>query len=149
MVRSVLWPLDGKDVVKCKSTFNRSVKKSFNLPWSTHRYLIEPVSEITHLRIIFGRRFLRFIENIRKSRKPLLRTLLKECEDDTRTVTGSNMRFLMIESGCSRMPPSMKGVKYHEIGEDEEWRIELIKMIIEDKGEDEDRDGCLQILCCE
>ena len=146
---SVLWPLDDEEVIKCESTFNRSVKKLFKLPQNTHRYLIEPVSQTTHLRVILGRRFLQFIENIQKTTKPLLKILLRECKDDTRTVTGSNLRYLMLESGISKTPTARQEVKYHKIEEDKKWRIEMIDMILEDHNDDEDHKECLAILCSE
>ena len=144
---SVLWPMDSEEFIKCESTYNRSIKKFFNLPWDTHRYLIEPLSESTHLRVTLGRRFLRFVENIKKCKKPLMGILLKECEQDTRTVTGSNLRYLMLESGSSKLPTSRKLIRYHVIEEEEKWRIDLIKMILHDQEEEEDRDEFLNTLC--
>ena len=42
---SQIWNLFSKGAVKFESTYNRSVKIMAELPYQTHRYFIEPVSE--------------------------------------------------------------------------------------------------------
>ena len=40
---SALWDLSSDEFLKVESTYNRSVKIQFDLPYDTHRYLIEPI----------------------------------------------------------------------------------------------------------
>ena len=69
-----------------------------DLPYETHRSLIEPISERRHLRKTFARRFLGMICSIRKSKKPILRCLLNEIERDVRSISGRNMRMIMLQT---------------------------------------------------
>ena len=60
---SQLWDLGSREVEKLVSSYNKSIKIMFDLPWSTHRYFIEPLSQEPHLLkqlyIHFGNRELR------------------------------------------------------------------------------------------
>ena len=57
---SVLWDLRSVEVTKLEKSWNVSVRRTFNLPWDTHCYLIEPVSNVPHIRTILAKRFLNF-----------------------------------------------------------------------------------------
>jgi hypothetical protein len=46
---SQLWDLGSREVEKLESTYNKSVKIMMDLPWATHRYLIEPLTGIPHV----------------------------------------------------------------------------------------------------
>ena len=46
---SPLWNLFSPEAVKMEGTWNRSVKVIFDLPYPTHRWLIEPGSDSTHV----------------------------------------------------------------------------------------------------
>ena len=42
---SQLWGLDSREMEKLESTYNKSVKILYNLPWATHTYFIEPLTQ--------------------------------------------------------------------------------------------------------
>ena len=96
---------------------------------TTHRYLIEPVSDQKHARTMMNKRFLCFIQSIRNSKKFCLRYLLRSIEYDTRSVTGNNLRELMLESGTF----DIRKLKPKDVPEREEYRVEFIKELIEVK----------------
>ena len=95
---SVLYNLYCTEYIKLESSYNRSIKMMLDLPYGTHRSLIEPISERRHLRKTFARRFLGMINNIRKSKKPILRCLLSEIERDVRPTSGRNLRMIMLQT---------------------------------------------------
>ena len=97
---SVLYSLYGAKAVKLESCYNRSIKVMMDLPYGTHRGLIEPLSERRHIRKTFARRFLVMIEKIRKSEKQILTTILSQIEQDVRSTTGHNLRMMMLQ--CDR-----------------------------------------------
>ena len=45
---SVLWKLASQNVQKLEKTWNKSVRRMFDLPRETHCYLVEPLSETAH-----------------------------------------------------------------------------------------------------
>ena len=75
---SPLWNLFSAESLRFESSYNRSVKIMFDLPYATHCHLIEPITEAKHLRTILVSRFLGFIEQIRKLDKIMPRLMLRE-----------------------------------------------------------------------
>ena len=96
---SQLWDLGGREIEKMEATYNRSVKIMYNLPWATHRNLIEPLTGVPHMKRPLVWRYQGFIRKIENSKKKALRNLLSLVKNDVRTTTGSNLRKMMLLSG--------------------------------------------------
>ena len=107
----------------------------FKLPWNTHRYLIEPVTQCHHLKFVLIKRFLQFREQVLKCPKNTVQNLFKICQYDASSVTGSNFRKIMLL--CDK--EDIANIKLADIElltcktcpENELWRINLIAEIIE------------------
>ena len=129
-----LWDLFGQDAQKFISTYNRSIKAMADLPIATHRYLLEPLTEQRHMFIQLIRNFISFVNKVKQSPKKILRVLYKVSSRDTRTVTGSNLRnILLLTSQYDVDGLAMKQVdqlKYREMDPLNQWRISLIWDII-------------------
>ena len=102
-----LWKLGSKEIVKMESTYNRAVKIMYELPWATHRYLIEPLSGVPHLHRILTKRYISFMKMIMNSGKTALIHLLDVVKSDVRLTTGSNLRTIMLESGMNKIDCSL------------------------------------------
>ena len=100
---SVLWSLGSKEVVQLEKSWNVSVRRAYNLPWQAHCYLVEAISDEPHLRTVLARRFLSFIESVRNSKKRALTQLLKVVEYDTMSVTGKNLRNILMRTDMSEV----------------------------------------------
>ena len=76
------------------------------------------------------------IEKIRKCKKLILTTGLSEIEQDARSTTGKDQRMLMLECDGFDIrevqPSDMETLPYFRLGEDEEWREEMIKHLLEE-----------------
>ena len=155
---SVLWSLSSKEVVKLERSWNVAFRRMYNLPWETHCYLVEPVSEKPHARTLMARRFLNFVLTIRNSKKVALKSLLRAVEFDTRSVTGHNLRSILLQSNIQnlhQLKPCHVTTKYRVIPEEEEFRVGFIKEIIEVRNDSlevvgftkEELDDILQHLC--
>ena len=81
---------------KIESSCNRSMKIMLDLPYETHRGLIEPLSGCEHIKRILLKRFLQFRSKLSISKKPILRTLLSAIQMDTTSTTGRNLRSIML-----------------------------------------------------
>ena len=107
----------------------------WNIPRETHRFFIEPLSEQKHLKFILLKRFLRFIKQIEKSSKKAIKSLLSICKNDCRSITGKNMRkiMLMCDKGNinSLEENDIDSLKYFPIPETETWRLGLLKELLE------------------
>ena len=152
---SVMYKLYGPEAVKLESAYNRSIKIMMDLPLGTHRGLIEPVSRRRHLKKSLSQRFVSMTEKMRKSKKPILRVLLSEIEHDVRSITGGNLRMLMIQlkkSDIRQIAPSdTESLPYFDMAEDEEWRIQMLRHLLEERESgplDAEDMEWMEYLCC-
>ena len=133
---SVLWRLASPNVQKLEKSWNISVRRMFDIPIDTHCYLVGPISEADHVQTLMARRFLNFVNMIRKSKKVALKSLLKVVESDTRSVTGHNLRCILLKSKAThvhRLTPKDADFKYREVPAGEQFRVDFIKEIVEVK----------------
>ena len=91
-----LWNLFGNGALKYEGTYNRSVKIMFDLPYATHRFFIEHLTEKPHMKKTLIQRYLKFIKSMERSPKKSLQLLLNIAKNDVRSVTGSNLRQIML-----------------------------------------------------
>ena len=131
---SQLWKIGTKEYRKVESTFNKSVKIMYDLPWATHRYFMEPLVGSEHVSRILAKRYLSFIDKIRKSGKSSIIQLLDIVKKDARLTTGYNLRSIMILAGKNRVEDLEVGkvdFEYHKVEETEAWRIDFVQELID------------------
>ena len=129
---SQLWKFGSKGLDKLESTYNRSIKIMFDLPWATHRYFMEPLTETPHMTRILIRRYVSFIEKIQNSSKFAPKKLLEIARNDVRTTTGSNFRKIMLLAGTKTVGDFKNiDVEYHKVTKENEWRIHLLRELVE------------------
>ena len=108
-----------------------------DLPFETHRGLIEPLSGCDHVKRIFLKRFFQFISKIRTSKKPILRTLLSSIQLDTLSTTGRNLRGMMLlTEKCSIDDITLDDLRtfpYFSRPEDDYWKIEIMQHLLEER----------------
>ena len=134
---SPTWDLFCKEAVMLENTWNTAVRIMYDLPLQTHRYLIEPVSEVKHLKFVLIERFLGFLEQIQKSRKIIPKHILNYAKSDVRSITGSNARNILLLTEKHSIDDvskyDIKELKLQEIAIEDRWKINFIKEIIEIK----------------
>ena len=86
-------------------------------------------------KIIYSR-LISFVASITKCKKPAVKALLKECYNDCRTTTGSNMRRILLDTGIKVIPGEtnsyeLNDYKVYKIPENQEWKIPLLSSLIE------------------
>ena len=132
---SQLWSLFGNGANKFEGTYNRSVKIMYDLPYATHRFFIEHLTDNPHMKKVLMRRYLTFIQSIEKSHKKSLHLLLNIARNDVRSVTGSNLLNIMLLCGKNLVtelcPHNISHIQYHEPNEDDFWKLEMLDEIIE------------------
>lgn len=136
---SVIWDLFCPAAVKLESSWNRSMKITLDLPYSTHRGLIEPLSGKKHLKRVLLKRFLQMINKIRSSSKMILKTLLTAIEKDTRSTTGKNLRGMMLLTDKLSIfditPEDADHFSYFPRPEEDLWKTEVIQCLLEEREE--------------
>ena len=132
---SSLWDLFGTEATRLEKSWNVSQRIMLKLPYNSHMYFVEPLSETTHIIFCLYGRFLKFVDSISKSEKKALKNMLDHVKYDCRTTTGSNLRRMMILAGKTSVHEltswSFKGHKYKNIPPGEEWRISCAKEMLE------------------
>ena len=70
-----------------------------DLPYATHRYLIEPLTGEKHVKLVLISRYLGFMEKIASSEKKAVKMLMETSKKDVRSITGQNFRNIMLLVG--------------------------------------------------
>ena len=98
-----------------------------DLPLRTHRYLLEPITDVTHVKLLLAKQFIGFLNQIVKSPKQIPLELLQTVKYDVRSTTGYNLRRLMLltQKTCVEQitAADYKLIKYHKIREEDQWKI--------------------------
>ena len=134
---SPLWNLFGNGAKKIISSYNRSIKSMMDLPLATHRSLIEPITDCKHISKILVNRFLSFVEKISLCSKKAIKMLLETSSNDVRSVTGTNLREIMLLVGKTRVTDVCRGdgdlITYFDLKTDDIWKVQMIKELIDIK----------------
>ena len=132
-----LWDLFNRETDMLCNSWNKSVRLMLGVPVNTHRYFLEPLSGLKHLKFTLITRFLNFLSQIKKSPKILPNILLKTIERDCRSVTGSNLRNILLltkKDDISQLVYSdISEFVYMPVPDHEKWRIEMVNELIEVK----------------
>ena len=101
-----------------------------------HRYLVEQLGG-EHALTMVVTRYIKFLQSILKSPKLAVQMMIQKVWKNVETVTGRNIRFILdrIGHGCDifSINPNWvkKKVKFCEISEENKWRVNLIKEIVD------------------
>ena len=99
-----------------------------------------PISKKTHMRTLMMTRMMRFVEKLRSSEKPVLRQMIRLTMNDAQSVTGRNLRGIMLLTSKSRVKDltieDVRNIKYHDLDDTEKWRIVTINEVLEIKSGD-------------
>ena len=131
---SVLWNLYERESNMLYNTWSVSVRKMFRVDRKTHRYLIEPMSRMQHIKSALRQRFIGFMKRLASSRKSVLRHAFKVFSKDCRSTTGANVRNILLESGAVLFEQlsmsDIRRIEFHRTPTEEQWRISVINDLI-------------------
>ena len=142
MTGSCLWNLFCKQSNMVEKSWNVSIRCMFKLPMNTHKYLIESITKSPHLKFVLLKRFLGFLDKIRKGKKTKLRHILKFVENDCQSVTGLNLRNILLLTDKHKIEDLCQSdifhLTYRPIPENERWRPSLLEELLEIRDEQQD-----------
>ena len=118
------------------NSWNKLVRTIFKVPNTTHCYLIEPLSDTVHLKVILFKRYLGFIHSVLCSKKKCLSSLCHRMVADHGSITKQYLTLISNESSIENvlgMSPSsvVSTVTYNPAPPEEEWRVGLLKELLE------------------
>ena len=130
---SNLWNLFNGSCEKLYTAWNIAVRMAFGVPRTTHRYLVEELSEHSHPRILLMARYLKFHETLQKTSKLGVRFLCEMSKCNLRTVHGQNIWNITSETKGELSSKAIKVLKYAPVPAADQWRVGVVKDLLEMK----------------
>ena len=111
--------------------WNKCIRFVFRLPLATRKYLIEPLSEASHLKTTLISRFSKFYNSLLNNKKPSIRNLFLSQVNDVRSEFGSNVQSILSNYPNRDMSCFKKcDFQYVPINNDDVWRVDFIKELM-------------------
>ena len=137
---SPIWNLFCRESEMIENSWNTSCRIMFDLPLSTHRYFIQPVSNKMHLKNILMKRFLSFLSQIKRSNKKVPSFLLNMIKYDVRSTTGYNLRNMMLLFNKNQIEDieekDIIEYIYAPVEENDAWKVQIVKELIDVKNDE-------------
>ena len=114
---SPLWDLNSESSNKLWSTWNKTINSIFKLPFGTHRYILNELSTLPHLKTMLEKRFINFQKSLRACNKPQIKHLQSIQAVDNRSPYGRNC--LNINSD-----------DYFPVPQEQTWRIPIVRDLL-------------------
>ncbi len=81
-------------------------------------------------------RYIGYISQLSNNKRASVRSLFKLVSNDAKTVTGSNIRYIMLTTGIDIIPGAttkfqLKDYRVYKCPVQEEWKIALLRSLIE------------------
>ena len=137
---SPLWDLFSDTFDNIEFTYNRSIKMMWDLPVETHKYMIEPVSNQSHVKFNIYKKYIGFKDQVFRSNKSVLKHLYSICMKDTNSVTGKILRILMFccnpNSIYDLNYDSIDKLVYSEVPNDQFWRMNFLHELLSTRNDE-------------
>ena len=128
---SNLWNLFNNASEKLYTMWNKMIRFVFQLPFTCHRYLIEPMSNTSHVKTKLTDRFLKFYNTVNSNQKLIIHNLKCVQQYDCRSDFGSNIHNLCMLNGVNNVSLVSKGsITYFPINDQDKWRIDILKELL-------------------
>ena len=131
---ATLYDLTSDSVKRLFNSWSTSVKHMWELPYTAHRYLVEPLSG-DHAFFMTISRYIKFIQSIRRSPKYGVQLMLSKIMENVNSTTGKNIQYIQGIIGRNKDLFSVgrnwmkKNISFCKIDPADQWRVELIKEI--------------------
>ena len=131
---SQLWDLCSKNANMLFNSWSVSVRIMWNVPYPTHRYFIEPLSG-PHTKTMVYTRYVSFMKSLSKCNKPAVQYLYESIKKDTRTVTGQNIREILILMNSDsiediNVKDMKRSMNFRPMAEKDKWRLDILKELV-------------------
>ena len=104
------------------NTWSVAIRKMYKLDRATHRYFIEPVSQMKHLKLSLMKRFGKFADTLYQTEKQAARYVYNALVNDCRSTIGRNKRFLVLND----FHESLDNLSFNPTPKEEIWRLSVV-----------------------
>ena len=132
---SPLWDLFCNEAKKVENSWSVSFRLMYDLPRNTHRYFVEPISGMPHIKSTLIKNFLGFVNQVENSSKSVAKDLLSHIKYDVRSTTGSNLRNILLLTDKDSIEEltaiDSRSLTFSKIPDNNEWRIPFLRELLE------------------
>lgn len=132
MYGSNLWDLYSTAADKLYISWNVLIKNTYDLPYATHRYILQEMFYQPHIRISLLKRFIKFYNNLKLSNKPQVRHLFQLQKSDFRSTFGGNCRHLCEEMNVNKIEDVVvSNISMPiKVNAQDAWRVPFLKELL-------------------
>ena len=124
---SSLWDLFSQRSNKLYISWNQLIRSVYNLPFGTHRFILQQLDSAQPLICRLAARFRRFYTQLTESKRPEVLHLVRLQQCDARSTFGRNCRNI----GISMNVPDPFGDRIHTPPEEEMWKVPMVKELLQ------------------
>ena len=129
-----LWDIYSDKAIKLWSTWHKTVKMIYDLPYATHRYFINHLVSYDHPKKLIIKRFLKFYDTVVKTDSPHLRILHTYQSKDYRSTYGRNIMNIVRDSNANcRAEVDLSKIHINPVPVGHEWRIPFLIYLIQER----------------
>ena len=127
------WDLFSPECQRLFTSYNVAVRTILNLPRTTHRYLLEPLTDYPHLYVQLISRYVKFSQSLLENRAFEVRFLSRVSVTSKRSLLNRTLtrigEMIHFHDNATEITAQMVRHKlyYAPIPEDEKWRISIIR----------------------
>ena len=156
---SCLWDLYSNECDRLYKSLNVAMRHVYKVPNTTHKYLIEDLSDTHHLKAILNSRYVGFCKSLLGSPKYIVRLLGSLNLTDLRTKMGKTKSKILSECGLKNLTDSKltsrmvrNETKYMNVPTEEKWRIGIMKGLVKREifvpgFSQQEMEDMLQVIC--
>ena len=129
---SNLWDFYDESTNKLFITWNNSIRDFYKLPFPTHRYILQDLVDVPHLRTCLFRRFLNFYASLRDCPKYEVRHLFNLQKSNVSSSFGRNCIYLCREFNVRNMDQIVREdiANPYVTSDSNAWKIPFLKELI-------------------
>ena len=132
---SALWNFSSKYFTQLCNSWNVNARVMFDIPQNTHCWIVEELTECHARQMIFAR-YINFIRALANNKRASIRALFKTVSMSVQSITGSNIRRILLECNVPIYPGISKSSllrthKIYRMPPTDRWKIPLLKSLIE------------------
>ena len=115
-----------------------NLKVIYDLPYATHCYLIEALTDGNHAKKLVYSRYIKFLKSVSSNRRPMLTGLLNSVMGSCQSIVGQNIRTILLDTDVNIVPgitnPSaLRNYRVYEAPSGDEWKIGMLISLLEIK----------------
>ena len=131
---SNIWDLSARDSERIDKSWNSLVRSVFELPPDTHRFIVENLVTVKHIRIKVLKRFQNFYKQLQRCGKSEVLQLIRLTQNDNRSIFGRNcMHLLQKTKARSICEADIDSLSIYPVPEESEWKLSVIRDLIDCK----------------